>query len=170
MNLSYVRSYLKEKLERVTKEDIEKLIEQIDAYIGTEKKFEDIASIMRTINEYNLSFLSQVQEYEVLRSQKRTEGNFKRQLDKVRGILCTLSSLHTYLVLTRSNITDSTYNMKNVRTYLTEIDDKKEHYKSEKILWAGVLRSLTQELAYMSEMRKMDLEDKIGYISGTKTN
>ena len=99
MNLSYVRSYLKEKLERVTKEDIEKLIEQIDAYIGTEKKFEDIASIMRTINEYNLSFLSQVQEYEVLRSQKRTEGNFKRQLDKVRGILCTLSSLHTYLVL-----------------------------------------------------------------------
>ena len=54
--------------------------------------------------------------------------------------------------------------------YLAEIDDKKEHYKSEKILWAGVLRSLTQELAYMSEMRKMDLEDKIGYISGTKTN
>ena len=170
MNLSYVRSYLKEKLEQVTKEDIEKLIEQIDAYIGTEKKFEDIASIMRTINEYNLSFLSQVQEYEVLRNQKQTESNFKRQLDKVRGILCTLSSLHTYLVLTRSNITDSTYNMKNIRTYLTEIDDKKEHYKSEKILWAGVLRSLTQELAYIAEMRKMDLEDKIGYISGTKTN
>ena len=170
MNLSYVRSYLKEKLERVTKEDIEKLIEQIDAYIGTEKKFEDIASIMRTVNEYNISYMTQVQEYEILQNKKRTEGTFRQQLDKVRGILCTLSSLHTYLVLTRSNITDSTYNMKNIRTYLTEIDDKKEHYKSEKILWAGILRSLTQELAYAAEMRKMDLEDKIGYISGTKIN
>lgn len=170
MNLAYVRNYLKDKMEQVTKEDLEKLIEQIDAYIGTEKRFEDIASIMRTVNEYNISYMTQVQEYEILQNKKRTESIFRQQLDKVRGILCTLSSLHTYLVLTRSNITDSTYNMKNIRTYLTEIDDKKEHYKSEKILWAGILRSLTQELAYAAEMRKMDLEDKIGYISGTKIN
>ena len=170
MNLSYVRSYLKEVLSNPTKEDLEKLIEQIDAYIGTEKKFEDIASIMRTVNEYNISYMTQVQEYEVLKAQKKSEANFREQLDKVRGILCTLSSLHTYLVLTRANITESTYNMKNVRSYLTEIDTRKEHYKSEKMTWAAVLRSLTQELTYIAEMRKMDLEDKIGYISGTKTN
>ena len=169
MNLSFVRSYLKEKLEHITKEDIEVLIGQIDSYIGTEKKFEDIASIMRTVNEYNVSFLSQVQEYEVLKNLKPSEGNLMKQLDKVRGILCTLSSLHTYLVLTRSNITESTYNMKNIRSYLADIDDKKEHYKSEKMIWAGILRSLTQQLSYIAEMRKMDLEDKIGYISGTKT-
>lgn len=168
MNLNYVRNFLKEVVEQPKKEDIEKLIEQIDAYIGTEKKFEDIASIMRTVNEYNVSYLTQIQEYEILQAQEMSEGKIKRQLEKVRGILCTLSSLHTYLVLTRANISESTYNMKNIRSYLTDIDSKKEHYKSEKMTWATILRSLTQEITYIAEMRKMDLEDKIGYISGEK--
>lgn len=168
MNLSYVRSYLKDNLEHFKKEDLEKLIEQIDSYIGTEKRFEDIASIMRTVNEYNLSYMTQIQEYEVIQAQEMSEGKIRRQLEKVRGILCTLSSLHTYLVLTRSNITESTYNMKNVRSYLADIDAKKEHYKSEKMTWAAVLRSLTQEISYIVEMRRMDLEDKIGILNNEK--
>lgn len=168
MNLSYVRNYLKDKLESPTKEDLEDLIEQIDAYIGAERKFDDIASIMRTINEYNISYMTQIQEYEVLQAQKRTEELLKLKVEKARGILCTLSSLHTYLVLTRANITESTYNMKNIRSYLSDIDAKKEHYKSEKMTWVTILKSLSQELSYIVEMRKMDLEDKIGYINGTK--
>lgn len=164
MNLSYVRSYLKAKRDNVTPEDIDKIVGEIDAYIGTEKKFEDIASIMRTVNEYNISYMMQVQEYEVLRAQERSEANLRKQLDQVRGILCTLSSLHTYLVLTRANVTESTYNMKNIRTYLNDIDSKKEHYKSEKMTWATVLKSMSQEMIYVAEMRKLDLEKKIGYI------
>lgn len=164
MNLSYVRSYLKAKRDNITSEDIDKIVGEIDAYIGTEKKFEDIASIMRTVNEYNISYMMQVQEYEVLKAQERSESNFRKQMDQVRGILCTLSSLHTYLVLTRANITESTYNMKNIRTYLNDIDSKKEHYKSEKMTWATVLKSMSQEMMYVAEMRKLDLEKKIGYI------
>ena len=54
--------------------------------------------------------------------------------------------------------------MKNIRTYLNDIDSKKEHYKSEKMTWATVLKSMSQEMMYVAEMRKLDLEKKIGYI------
>lgn len=164
MNLSYVRSYLSSKKNSISVEDIDKLLEEIDAYIGTDNKFNDIASIMRTVHEYNMSYLTEVQEYSVL---PKDPKHIPERMEKARGVLCTLSSLHTYLVLSRANVTESTYNMKNVRSYLAELDAKKEHYKSEKMAWVTILKSLTQEMAYITELRRLDLEDKIGYI---KTN
>lgn len=164
MNLSYVRSYLSSKKNSISVEDIDKLLEEIDAYIGTDNKFNDIASIMRTIHEYNMSYLTEVQEYSVL---PKDPKHIPERMEKARGVLCTLSSLHTYLVLSRANVTESTYNMKNVRSYLAELDAKKEHYKSEKMAWVTILKSLTQEMAYITELKRLDLEDKIGYI---KTN
>ena len=164
MNLSYVRSYLSSKKNSISVEDIDKLLEEIDAYIGTDNKFNDIASIMRTIHEYNMSYLTEVQEYSVL---PKDPKHIPERMEKARGVLCTLSSLHTYLVLSRANVTESTYNMKNVRSYLAELDAKKEHYKSEKMAWVTILKSLTQEMAYITELKRLDLEDKIVYI---KTN
>ena len=158
MNLAYVRGYLKDKLEGITKEDIETLIESIDSYIKAENKFEDIASIMRTIHEYNMSYLNQIQEYEII-----PEKELLKKVEKARGILCTLSSLHTYLVLTRAHISESTYNMKNIRSYVADIESRKEHFRTEKMAWITVLKSLSQEMSYSTEMRRMDLEDKIGY-------
>ena len=161
MNLSYVRSYLKERLNTISTKDVEDLIGEIDAYIGTDNKFNDIASIMRTVHEYNMSYLTEVQEYSVL---PKDPQYIPERMEKARGVLCTLSSLHTYLVLSRANVTESTYNMKNVRSYITELDAKKEHYKSEKMAWVTILKSLTQEMAYITEMKRLDLEDKIGYV------
>lgn len=164
MNLSYVRSYLKAKRDTISAEDIDDLIEQIDTYQGTENRFEDIASIMRTVNEYNVSYLAEVQEYEVLRlSELKSPSRITSMAEKARGILCTLSLLHTYLVLSRAKVSESTYNMKNIRTYIADLDAKKEHYKSEKMAWVTILKSLTQEINYITEMRKMDLEEKLGY-------
>lgn len=164
MNLSYVRSYLKAKRDTISTQDVDDLIEQIDAYQGTENRFEDIASIMRTINGYNVSYLTEVQEYEVLRqSESKSPNRILSMAEKARGILCTLSSLHTYLVLSRAKVTESTYNMKNIRNYLTDLDAKKDHYKSEKMAWVTILKSLTQEVNYITEMRRMDIEDKMGY-------
>ena len=54
--------------------------------------------------------------------------------------------------------------MKNLRNYVTELNSKKEHFKSEKMTWAAILKSLTQEMAFAIEMRKLDIEDKMGYI------
>lgn len=157
MNLAYVKSYLKDKLQNITKEDIEELIEQIDSYISAENKFEDIASIMRTVHEYNISYLQQIQEYELI-----SDTNILKKTEKARGILCTLSTLHTYLILTRAHISESTYNMKNIRSYLADLDNRKEHFRTEKMAWITILKSLSQEMNYNSEMRRMDLEDKIG--------
>lgn len=162
MNLQYVRSYLIEKGENLSSEDVKTLIADIDSYIGVDKQFDDIASIMRTIHEYNMSFLTQIQEYELL--PKEEIKMLPKRAEKARGILCTLSTLHTYLVLSRSKIAESTYNMKNVRSYVSELDAKKEHYKSEKMAWMTILKSLTQEMAFVSEMRRLDIEDKVGYI------
>ena len=39
-------------------------------------------------------------------------------------------------------------------------------FKSEKMTWMVVLKSLTQEANFYTEMRRMDIEDKVGY----KTN
>ena len=162
MNLTYVKNYLEAKKDNIKKEDIEELISEINAYQGTEDKLLDIASIMRTVSEYSVTFINQIQEYEVFK--KNDIKLLTKRAEKVREILCTLTLLHTYLVISKSNISESSFNMKNLRTYMDELNSKIEHYKSEKMTWGAILRSITQELAFTVEMRRLDIEDKIGYI------
>ena len=64
MNLNYIKNYLETKKDNITKEDIEALIKEITAYVGVGNKFNDLSSIMRVVNDYNLTYLTQVQEYE----------------------------------------------------------------------------------------------------------
>ena len=162
MNLNYIKEYLEARKETISVQDIDTLIEEIDAYQGTEQTFTDISKVMRVVNEYNLSFLTLVEAYEAY--PKNDIKELPKRAEKVREILCILSSLHTYLVLSLNMIKESTYNMKNIRTYMSELGEKKEHFKSEKMTWATILRSLTQEMSFTQEMRKMDIEDKIGYL------
>ena len=162
MNLNYVKEYLEIRKDNISKEDIEALINEIKAYQNTENSFNDISKVMRVVNEYNLTFITLVEAYEAY--PKNDIKLLPKRAEKVREILCILSSLHTYLVLSLGTVRDVTYNMKNVRTYVTELADKKEHFKSEKVTWATILRSLTQEMSFTQEMRKMDIEEKVGYL------
>ena len=162
MNLSYVKSYLQDKKDNITTKDVEELIAEISAYLGTEDSFTDVSAIMRTIHDYDLTFLSLVKEYEGLKT--HDIKLLPIRCEKVREILCTLSALHTYLILTCARITESNFNMKNLRSYVTDLNTKKEHFKSEKVTWATILRSLTQEMVFAVEMRKLDIEDEMGYI------
>ena len=162
MNLNYVKEFLKSRRESISTEDVDTLISQIEAYQGTENTLVDISRVMRIINEYNTTFLTEVQEYEAF--PKNNIKNIPARMEKVRDILCTLSALHTYLTLSLSSIKDSTYETKNIRGYLTDLNDRKEHFKSEKMTWVTILKSLTQEAAFTVEMRKLDIEDKVGYI------
>lgn len=162
MNLNYIKEYLDVRKEAITKEDVEALIKEIEDYQTTEGTFTDIAKIMRVVNEYNLTFLTLVEAYEAY-----PKGDIKllpKRAEKVREILCVLSSLHTYLVLSLNMVKESTYNMKGIRNYMAELGEKKEHFKSEKVTWATILRSLTQEMSFTQEMRRMDIEDKVGYL------
>ena len=162
MNLNYVKEYLEARKDNITSKDVETLINEIKAYQATENSFADIARVMRVVNEYNLTFLTLVEAYEAF--PKEDIKLLPKRAEKVREILCVLSSLHTYLVLSLSTVKDTTYEMRNVRTYAMELAEKKEHFKSEKIAWATILRSLTQEMSFTQEMRRMDIEDKVGYI------
>lgn len=162
MNLNYIKEYLEARKETITQEDIENLIQEIKAYQETEDSFTDIARIMRVVNEYNMTFLTLVEAYEAY-----PKGDIKllpKRAEKAREILCVLSSLHTYLVLSLNMVKESTYNMKGIRNYMSELGEKKEHFKSEKVTWATILRSLTQEMSFTQEMRRMDIEDKVGYL------
>ena len=162
MNLNYIKEYLEARKMNISRFDVDNLIEEIEAYQKTENSFNDIAKIMRVVNDYNLSFLTLVEAYEAF--PKNDIKLLPKRAEKVREILCTLSSLHTYLVLSTSSITDATYEMKNLRIYKENLNEKKEHFKSEKILWSTMLRSLTQEMSFTQEMRRMDIEDKVGYL------
>lgn len=162
MNLTYVKNYLEARKENITAQDIDILIKEIEAYQKTESNFTDIAKIMRTVNEYNLTFITLVEEYQALPSDDIKL--LPKKANKVREILTILSALHTYLALSLSTIKDSSYELKGVQVYLRELGDKKEHFKSEKVTWATILRSLSQEMSFTQEMRKMDIEDKVGYI------
>lgn len=162
MNLTYVKNYLEARKENITAQDIDILIKEIEAYQKTESNFTDIAKIMRTVNEYNLTFITLVEEYQALPSDDIKL--LPKKTNKVREILTILSALHTYLALSLSTIKDSSYELKGVQVYLRELGEKKEHFKSEKVTWATILRSLSQEMSFTQEMRKMDIEDKVGYI------
>lgn len=162
MNLAYVKEYLQARKDNITSEDVEELINQINSFTGTSDNLKDISRVMRVINDYNITFLDKVQEYEVM-----PKDNIKylpKRMEKVRDILCTLSLLHTYLVLSYSTIKDSTYNVKNIRSYMADLNEKKEHFKSEKMTWGVVLKSLIQETSFATDMRRMDIEDQVGYI------
>ena len=162
MNLAYVKEYLQARKDNITSEDVEELINQINSFTGTSDNLKDISRVMRVINDYNITFLDKVQEYEVM-----PKDNIKylpKRMEKVRDVLCTLSLLHTYLVLSYSIIKDSTYNVKNIRTYMADLNEKKEHFKSEKMTWGVVLKSLIQETSFATDMRRMDIEDQVGYI------
>lgn len=167
MNLTYVKNFLREHRNNITPQDVDQLLTEIGSYQGTESTFTDISKIMRVINEYNLSFLTQVEEYEAI---PKDNDNLLRRVEKARGVLSTLSSLHTYLILSLANIKESTFNMKNIRTYMAELHEKKEHFKTEKMAWVTILKSLSQEMSYVADMRKMDIEDKIGYLSVARKN
>ena len=96
MNLNYIKEYLEIRKENITQNDVEVLIKEIQAYQDTEGTFTDITKIMRVVNEYNLTFLTLVEAYEAY-----PKGDIKllpARAEKVREILCILSSLHTYLV------------------------------------------------------------------------
>lgn len=166
MNLNYIKEYLEARKDSITTKDVEALLKEIENYQKTEDTFTDIARIMRVVNEYNLTFLTLVEAYEAY-----PKGDIKllpKRAEKAREILCVLSSLHTYLVLSLTTVKESTYNMKGIRSYMSELGEKKEHFKSEKVTWATILRSLTQEMSFTQEMRKMDIEDKVGYIKYNK--
>ena len=162
MNLNYIKEYLEVRKESITSADVETLIQEIKDYQETEGTFTDITKIMRVVNEYNLTFLTLVEAYEAY--PKGDMRQLPKRAEKVREILCILSSLHTYLVLSLNMVKESTYNMKGIRNYMPELAEKKEHFKSEKMTWATILRSLTQEMSFTQEMRKMDIEDKVGYL------
>ena len=163
MNLSYVRDFLRQRRNNIRPEDIDEILTEIGSYLGTESTFSDISKVMRVISEYNLSFLTQIEEYEAIPKSDTDYSFMVKRTDKAREILCTLSALSTYLTLSLANIKESTFNMKNIRTYMTDLNEKKEHFKSEKMTWITVLKSLTQQLNFITEMRRMDIQDKIGY-------
>ena len=164
MNLTYVKNFLRERRNTIKPEDVDQLLTEIGSYQGTESTFTDISKVMRVINEYNLSFLTQVGEYEAIPKENQY---LTKRVEKAREVLTTLSSLHTYLILSLANIKESTFNMKNIRSYMTELAEKKEHFKTEKMAWITILKSLTQEMNYIADMRRMDIEDKIGYFSSS---
>ena len=162
MNLNYVKEFLKVRRDTISAEDVDKLVSEINEYQGIEKGMTDISKVMRVIHEYNISFLSAVEEYEAI-----PKDNLKMlpvRMEKARDILSTLSALSTYLILSVASIKESVYDTKNIRGYLLDLGEKKEHYKSEKMSWVTILKSLTQEADFASEMRRLDIEDKVGYV------
>ena len=162
MNLTYVKNYLKAKRDSISPADIDVLIHEINAYQGTEGSFTDISKVMRVINEYNVSFLTCVEEFEAYPKDK--VHLLPKRVDKAREILCIISALHTYLVLSTATIKDTTYAMGSIKQYIRDLSERKEHFKTEKMAWITILKSLTQEMNFLTEMRRMDLQDKIGYI------
>lgn len=167
MNLNYIKEYLNSRKEQITPQDVEVLIKEISDYQEMETSLIDVTKIMRVINDYNVSFLTLVEAYQGM--PKNDIRKLPQRAEQAREILCTLSCLHTYLTLSMGKVKDTTYNMKNIRGYMSDLAEKKEHFKSEKMTWATILRSLTQEMSFTQEMRKMDIEDELGYLKYKET-
>ena len=162
MNLNYVKEYLKVRRNVITPEDVDNLVKEIEAYQGVEGTLIDVSRVMRVINEQSSSILSRIDEYEAY--PKDDVKKLPKRVEKAREILCLLSSLNTYLMLSLTNINENTYDTKSVKKYLINLKEKKEHYQSERIAWTTILKSLTQEMNFYTEMRRMDIEDRVGFI------
>lgn len=167
MNLMYIKNYLNTKKANITTEDIETIIKEIDDYLGVSNDLSDISKIMYTINSYNVAYIKCVEEFNCVPKGKK---HLIEQIDKAREILCILSALHTYIIISLSNISDNNYDLSGVRKYLKDLSEKKEHFKSEKMAWVTILKSLSQEATFMLEMKKLRLEDDVGYLNEGRFN
>ena len=161
MNLNYIKEYLKVRKNVITPEDIDNLIHEIEVYQGTEDTLMDISRVMRIINDQSASVLSRIEEYEAYPSDDIK--TIPARTEKAREILCLLGALNTYLILSLTNINESTYETKSIKKYLINLKEKKEHYQSERMSWITILKSLTQEMNFYTEMRRMDIEDRVGF-------
>lgn len=161
MNLNYVKEYLKGRKDRITPEDIDSLLREIEAYQGVGDTLTDISKVMRVVNEQSSFILTKMEEYEAYPSDDIK--TIRERTEKAREILCLLGSLNTYLMLSLNSINDNTYETKSIKKYLISLKDKREHYQSERMAWITILKSLTQEMNFYTEMRRMDIEDKIGF-------
>lgn len=161
MNLNYIKNYLTAKRDNITPQDIDGLIDEINAYTGVAGSLSDISKIMHVLNEYNVNYIKCVEEYSSIPKGKK---NFLARIDKAREILCILSALHTYIVISLTGISENSYDLKNIRKYLTSLSEKKEHFKTEKMAWITILKSLTQEANFYTEMKRLDLEHTFGYL------
>jgi len=167
MNLMYIKNYLNTKKANITTEDIETIIKEIDDYLGISNDLSDISKIMYTINSYNVDYIKCVEEFNCVPKGKK---HLIEQIDKAREILCILSALHTYIIISLSNISDNNYDLSGVRKYLKDLSEKKEHFKSEKMAWVTILKSLSQEATFILEMKKLRLEDDVGYLNEGRFN
>jgi len=163
----YIKNYLNTKKANITTEDIETIIKEIDDYLGISNDLSDISKIMYTINSYNVDYIKCVEEFNCVPKGKK---HLIEQIDKAREILCILSALHTYIIISLSNISDNNYDLSGVRKYLKDLSEKKEHFKSEKMAWVTILKSLSQEATFILEMKKLRLEDDVGYLNEGRFN
>lgn len=161
MNLTYVKNYLTTKKDNITSEDVQALIDEINTYLGVSNDLSDISKVMYTINSYNVEYIKCVEEFNCVPKGRK---HLIEQIDKAREILCILSTLHTYIIISLSNISDNNYDLTGVRKYLKDLSEKKEHFKSEKMAWVTILKSLSQEASFIMEMRKLKIEENMGYI------
>ncbi len=156
MDLIYIKNYVcnlfDEKPDYVVKR-LRDLVDKIDKYREKEVEFEDTQILLRRVlSSYEKRYLLLVTEFEVLDSISLT-----KKIDTVQEILSNLSVLITQLI----NITSSDFSSSHRNSQFHEIKkplyEKLENFKSEKITWVSILKTLNLQLEEKVVQSKIQL-------------
>ena len=157
MNADMLRAELVNMLDRdedFVQQRIQKLIDKVDADIEERNKSTQIHDVFRVIEEYRQTYINIVSEFTTLQP-----NAIQAKTYKTHEALCVLMALSTLLtsssisVLTGATETDPMY--KQAR----QLQEYRDFYKSEKIVWQSILKSLTARVALDTENKKLKLAE-----------
>lgn len=154
MNLLYVKTYLEELIGSATPayydSRIKELIEKIDYELNLDTDILTSTQILKTVNEYNHTYLALTIKFTTIPEKDNTNKTYA-----VQEILAVLSGVSHYL-----NMTLERYNLDGGNTHsdfhksLRKLSEKLRDFKEDKIMWSGLLKSLTTEKSFDETQRK----------------
>ena len=132
------------------KKSVRDLLDEIYAYLDTNKQKADLMGTFRIIEEYDTLFRNEVGKFIGMPQNAHYD-----RIYQIQEILSICSLLLSYLTsaLKKYN-TEPTETRGSTARALRQLQEAKEHYKSEKMSWGGVLKSETTMIdVKMEELR-----------------
>lgn len=156
MNLSNVSIYIKNLLDQspeVVLKKLRELIDNIEDYQKKEKEVEDIQTLLRVLHTYENKYLILIEKYLVINDEE-----LYKKSNGVQELLFILSLLIVQLteLINRENLETRTKNS-TIFTTKRQLFEKLENFKSERITYISILKTINLQLEERNLKEKLEL-------------
>lgn len=150
MDLNVLKNSLEnilDKDEETCKKVIVDIISRINDNLAQEDVTSDVQGMLSVINQYNKEILTLSDRVRSLTHSEDISGIMKKT-NYIQEIVVLLNQLLSYLTLIigKYSSNKTVGGDKNLFKYLNILKEKQENFKSERIAWTGILRTVSFQI------------------------